>query len=211
MSRRLGLIDHTVDALRTRIVSGEWPVGTRIPTEPVLVEMLGVGRNTVREAVHALVHSGLVERRQGSGTYVVGNSELAVTLSREVARTSQSDAMEVRRALQVEAARLAAARSTPDDVAEIQRAHEEREIAYAAGDHKQMVAADLALHRAVVRASGNPLLADLYENLIDAVRDSVVADPNGDAWYDALIAAIMARDPSAAGRETAYYLTALLD
>ncbi|MCL2849270.1 MAG: FadR family transcriptional regulator [Micrococcales bacterium] len=216
MSRRLGLIDHAVDALRARILSGEWPVGTRIPTEPVLAEMLGVGRNTVREAVHALVHSGLVERRQGSGTYVVGTSELAVTISREVAGASRSDVVEVRRALEVEGARLAAARCTTDAVAEIHRAHDARQSAYSDGDEDQMVAADLELHRAVVRASGNPLLVDLYENLIDAVRDNVgpsaVADDDDNhSSYDALVAAIVARDPAAAGRETAYYLTALLD
>ena len=219
MSRRPGLIDHAVDALRARIVSGEWPVGSRIPTEPVLAEMLGVGRNTVREAVQALVHSGLVERRQGSGTYVVGTSELAVTISREVAGASQSDVVEVRRALEVEAARLAAARCTTDDVAEINRASEARQAAYADGDLDQMVATDLALHRAVVRASGNPLLVDLYENLIDAIGENIrfnfVTDADRDAHggtsHDALVAAIVAGDPSAAGRETARYLTALLD
>ncbi|MDR3067950.1 MAG: GntR family transcriptional regulator, partial [Cellulomonas sp.] len=158
MSHRPGLIGQAVDALRARIVSGEWPVGSRMPTEPVLAELLGVGRNTVREAVQSLVHSGLVERRQGSGTYVVGTSELAVSIGREVAAACRSDVVEVRRALEVEAARLAAVRRTTSDVAEINRARDARQTAYAAGDLAQMVVTDLALHRAVVRASGNPLL-----------------------------------------------------
>lgn len=216
MSRRPGLIDQAVDALRARIVSGAWPVGSRIPTEPALAEMLGVGRNTVREAVQALVHAGLVERRQGSGTYVVGTSELAVTIGREVAAASQSDVVEVRRALEVEAARLAAVRCTTDDVAEINRARDARQTAYAGGDLAQMVATDLALHRAVVRASGNPLLVHLYENLIAAIGDDIqiifVTDTDADAGaHDALVAAIVAGDPEAAARETTSYLAALLD
>ncbi len=216
MSRRPGLIDQAVDELRARIVSGEWPVGSRTPTEPALAEMLGVGRNTVREAVQALVHSGLVERRQGSGTYVVGTSELAVTIGREVTAASQSDVVEVRRALEVEAARLAAVRCATDDVAEINRACDARQTAYAGGDLAQMVATDLALHRAVVRASGNPLLVHLYENLIAAIGDDIqtlfVTDTDTDAGvHDALVAAIVAGDPEAAARETISYLAALLD
>ncbi|MCL2092484.1 MAG: FadR family transcriptional regulator [Micrococcales bacterium] len=216
MSRRPGLIDHAVDALRDGIVSGEWPVGSRMPTEPALSKMLGVSRNTVREAVQALVHSGLVERRQGSGTYVVGTSELAVTISREVAAASQSDVVEVRHALEVEAARLAAVRCTTNDVAEINRARDARQTAYTGGDLAEMVATDLALHRAVVRASGNPLLAHLYENLIAAIGDDIqgifVTDTDADAGvHDALVAAVVTGDPEAAARETTSYLATLLD
>lgn len=75
--RRSGLSDQVITELRNQITSGEWPVGSRIPTEPELVEQLGVARNTVREAVRALAHNGLLDIRQGSGTYVVATSELA--------------------------------------------------------------------------------------------------------------------------------------
>ena len=85
MIRRTGLIDGAVDTLRERITAGEWPVGTRIPPEPALATLLGVGRNTVREAVQSLVHAGLLARRQGSGTYVLSTSELTVTLGRQIA------------------------------------------------------------------------------------------------------------------------------
>ena len=68
--RRSALSDQVIAQLRAQITSGEWPVGSRIPTEPELVEQLGVARNTVREAVRALAHNGLLAIRQGSGTYV---------------------------------------------------------------------------------------------------------------------------------------------
>jgi len=110
------MIDTAVEELRGRIETEQWPVGTRIPPEPALVDLLGVGRNTVREAVQSLVHAGLLERRQGSGTYVLSRSELAVTMGRQIADARQRDVVEVRRALEVEAARLAALRRTPDEV-----------------------------------------------------------------------------------------------
>ncbi|GEL48454.1 FCD domain-containing protein [Cellulomonas hominis] len=213
MTRRTGLIDATVAQLRARITSGDWPVGTRIPPEPALVELLGVGRNTVREAVQSLVHAGLVERRQGSGTYVLSTSELAVSMGRQIADARQRDVIEVRRSLEVEAARLAARRRTTADVAAITTLRDERAEAYRSGQLDRMVAADLALHRAIARAARNPVLLSLYENLIDAVTDNIRFNfahlQDGDN-HDGLVDAIAAGDDARAVEETATYLSGLL-
>ncbi|WP_136518864.1 MULTISPECIES: FadR/GntR family transcriptional regulator [Cellulomonas] len=213
MARRTGLIDSAVDALRSRITAGEWPVGSRIPPEPALVELLGVGRNTVREAVQSLVHAGLLERRQGSGTYVLSASELAVTMSRQIADARQRDVVEVRRALEIEAARLAAHRRTATDVAELLRHRDARADAYQAGDLDRMVATDLALHRSIVRTAGNPVLRSLYDNLLDAIGENIrfnfVTDAHGHDSHDGLVEAIVAGDEARAVAETSGYLSAL--
>ncbi|HYW51919.1 MAG TPA: GntR family transcriptional regulator, partial [Gemmatimonadaceae bacterium] len=65
---RLSLADATAAQLETRIGGGEWPVGTRLPTESELMAEFGVGRSTVREAVRTLARTGLVQVRQGDGT-----------------------------------------------------------------------------------------------------------------------------------------------
>lgn len=214
MMRRTGLIDSTVAQLRERISTGEWPVGTRIPAEPALVELLGVGRNTVREAVQSLVHSGLVERRQGSGTYVLSASELSVTFSRQIADARQRDVVEVRRSLEVEAARLAAKRRTTSDIASITALREARAEAYAAHALDRMVSADLALHRAIARAARNPVLLSLYESLIDAISENIRFNfaqvlQDGDN-HDGLVDAIVRGDVAAAVNETSDYLSGLL-
>lgn len=213
MTRRTGLIDSAVTRLRAQIRTGEWPVGTRIPPEPALAELLGVGRNTVREAVQSLVHAGLLERRQGSGTYVLSDSELAVTIGRQIADAHQRDVLEVRRSLEVEAARLAARRRTRADSAALLRLRDERAVATRDGDVERMVAADLALHRAVARASRNPVLLALYENLIDAITDNIrfnFAQMHDLDSHDDLVAAIVDGDDEAAARETATYMAQLL-
>ena len=214
MPRRTGLIDSTVERLRANITSGHWPVGTRIPPEPALVEQLGAGRNTVREAVQSLVHAGLLERRQGSGTYVLSTSEAAVSMSRQIADAGQREVVEVRRALEIEAARLAARRRTPADVATLRERRDERSAAYLAGEIDTMVATDLALHRAIVRSAGNPVLMSLYENLIDAIganiRFNFVTDVHGHDSHDGLVDAIVAGNADSAARETSLYLSALL-
>ena len=214
MTRRTGLIDATVAQLRARITSGDWPVGTRIPPEPALVELLGVGRNTVREAVQSLVHAGLLERRQGSGTYVLSVSELAVSMGRQIADARQRDVIEVRRSLEVEAARLAARRRTTADVATITGLRDQRAEAYRSGALDRMVAADLALHRAIARAARNPVLLSLYENLIEAITDNIRFNfaqilQDGDN-HDGLVEAIAAGDDVRAVDETSVYLSGLL-
>ena len=218
MTRRTGLIDNAVDTLRERITVGTWPVGTRIPPEPALVELLGVGRNTVREAVQSLVHAGLLARRQGSGTYVLSSSELAVTMGRQIADARQRDVVEVRRSLEVEAARLAARRHTPTDVALLLQLRDERAAAYAIGDLDLMVSTDLGLHVAIARASHNPVLLSLYESLVDAISENIrfnferpVRDEVGAMGHDELVAAIAAGEEELAMTEIETYLSHVID
>ena len=56
--------------MRERIVGGSWRSGERIPSERTLMELLGISRTTIRQAIDALIHEGLLERRHGSGTFV---------------------------------------------------------------------------------------------------------------------------------------------
>src|SRR3954462_13375839 len=74
-ARRAGLIEQVIEQLREQIIAGTWAMGRRIPTESELAQLTGTSRNTVREAVQSLVHSGLLERRQGSGADVLGGSQ----------------------------------------------------------------------------------------------------------------------------------------
>src|SRR5512144_1988654 len=128
-ARRAGLIDQVIEQLRGQILRGTWTIGARIPTEAELAQLTGTSRNTVREAVQSLVHAGLLERRQGSGTYVLANSELAGAVSRRVAGAHAVHVLEVRRTLEVGAARLAARRRTDADVAEMRRLLADRNAA----------------------------------------------------------------------------------
>src|SRR5437763_16585849 len=117
-TRRAGLVDQAIEQLREAIKQGECQVGQRIPTETALAEGLGVGRNTVREAVRALAHSGLLEVRQGDGTYVRATSEVSGAI-RRLCGTELREVLQVRRSLEVEGARLAASARTDEEVANL--------------------------------------------------------------------------------------------
>jgi DNA-binding FadR family transcriptional regulator len=171
--RPAGLFDHVVDRLRRQITSGAWPVGSRIPAEPELVQQLGVARNTVREAVRALAHNGLLDIRHGSGTYVTATSELAMVMQRRFAAAEQRDVIEVRGALEVTAARVAAQRRTAEDLRRLDDLLERRERAWASGSRDAFVDADTAFHQAVVAASHNTVLIELYADLGQVIRQSL--------------------------------------
>ncbi|SDD55092.1 transcriptional regulator, GntR family [Sanguibacter gelidistatuariae] len=217
MSDRSGLIDRAVDQLRKHIISGDWPVGSKIPTEPALTELLGVGRNTVREAVQSLVHAGLLARRQGSGTYVLSDSELTVVMGRQIADANHQHVLEVRRSLEVEAARLAARRRTDEDIAALRGLNTARQAAFAGGDIDEIVAADLALHRAIAATARNPVLLSLYENLIDAIGANIRTNVIGlvhtqsEDDHDSLVESIALGDSYLAMEEITSYLDAYID
>lgn len=174
--RRSVLADQVIIQLRAQITSGEWPVGSRIPTEPELVERLGVARNTVREAVRALAHNGLLDIRQGSGTYVVATSELAGVMLRRFKDADPRHVAELRSALEAEAARLAAARRTEQDLKQLDALLERRELAWESGEVDSFVEADARLHTTIVAASHNEVLAEIYADLGGVMREFLRAD-----------------------------------
>lgn len=205
--RRPSRADDTIERLREQITSGAWPVGSRIPTEPELVAQLGVARNTVREAVRALAHNGLLEIRQGSGTYVLATSELAGVMRRRFAAADPQHVNEFRAALEATAAGLAAGRRTAADLRRLDRALDRRERTWAGGDAAGFVEADVSLHLAVVAAAHNDVLTELYADLHDVIADFLEADlrmePDQHVDHARLVAAIRDRDAAAASAEAA--------
>ncbi|MFD1932831.1 MULTISPECIES: FadR/GntR family transcriptional regulator [Nonomuraea] len=206
-AQRASLVDQVIDQLKEQITSGSWQMNGKIPTETVLAEQLGVGRNTVREAVRALTHAGLLECRQGDGTYVRATSELSGAMLRRLRQAEQLEILEVRRALEVESARLAATRRNDDDIKLIEARLADRDRAWEAGDPEGFVEADLSFHMAVVHATHNLVLIDLYEDFSAALRASITAagtsmDALNSSYipHDAIARAIAAGDAAAAER-----------
>lgn len=173
-ARRAGLVDQVIEQIRQTVAAGEWPVGGRIPNEAVLVESLGVGRNTVREAVRALAHAGILEVRQGDGTYVRATSEVSGAL-RRLCGAELRDVLQVRRGLEVEGARLAAANRTDADIAQLRALLDYRDECVRDGRTDEFARADMEFHLAVVASSHNPILTELYRGLIEVITASIAS------------------------------------
>lgn len=208
--KKQSLIAQVTDQLRAEIAAGRWSVGDRIPTEPELCEMTGTARNTVREAVQSLVHAGLLERRQGSGTYVIATDEQEVLLGEYFSAARRRDLMELREALDVTAAVLAARRRDDADVASLRELLDRRNRLWRRegvddpAERSELISADLAVHRAIVVASHNQVYLAFYDSLLPALRafvDESGVGPHGsyEAGHTDLVSAVIAGDDVAAG------------
>ena len=145
--------------------------GEKLPTERILAERLKVSRNTVREALTRWEGLGLVERRHASGTYLKAAVtpdmlHMPLTLSGGNDFTSLMQTLEIRRALEAEAAALCAERASPADIAEIERKLDIMEQAFRTRDGMS-AEEDWEFHQAIYRVSGNPL----FEQIIAAMHE----------------------------------------
>ncbi|EGE59041.1 UNVERIFIED_ORG: DNA-binding FadR family transcriptional regulator [Rhizobium esperanzae] len=170
---RTNLAEEAIEAIRSDILGKRWAVGDKLPNEAALSAMLSVSRGTVREAVRVLVSQGYVETRQGSGTYVRSTSDAGrpLTMAR---RASLRDQFEARLALDVEAARLTAIRKRPETVTELRRLLSERGT-YDGGDKAGFIERDLAFHKAVIAASGNRAMVEIYDFFSASIAETIAA------------------------------------
>ncbi|MBV6759292.1 FadR/GntR family transcriptional regulator [Rhodococcus opacus] len=215
--RRHLLTDQAADLLRSRIDSGEWEIGTKLPGETTLAAELGVGRSTVREAVRMLAGLGMLESRQGAGVFLRRSSPRQ-DWDRVLRTEGILHVVEVRNTVEIEAARLAATRRDEADLQALRRALDARSAASGAGA-AAFVDADIALHRAVVVAAHNPVLTELFETFVPRLRGAMLdlmdvremtasSQPNADA-HRLLVEAIADGDAAEAARVSAAHLERL--
>jgi GntR family transcriptional regulator, transcriptional repressor for pyruvate dehydrogenase complex len=149
------LAERVIARLGADIRGGRLEPGARLPTEQALTSSLGVSRTVVREAVAALRADGLVVTRRGSGAYVADPAAGPFRIGAARANTLADvlDVMELRLAVEVEAAALAAERASRRQVAAIRTAWRGIDTALRRGEGA--VAEDFGFHRAIAEATGN--------------------------------------------------------
>lgn len=148
-------------------------MGTRIPPEQALMDELGVGRSTLREAIGALVHLGLLEPRAGDGTYVRSSSELQSVMVRRAGSVERDKVLELRTVLEEYASGAAALRRSEEQLEQLRELLADADEASAGEDPAAATSVDALFHRAVVRASGNDLLIEVYDYLGTALTSSL--------------------------------------
>lgn len=163
-----------IDGIREMITSGELVAGSRLPVERELGARLGVSRGPLREGVRALVILGVLETRQGDGTYVTSlePGQLLEPLGMLAELQSPENSVHllgVRRVLEPEAAAHAALRISDDELAEARRILDRGEALLTARDDVDLEATidvDTEFHRVIATASGNPAFAAIIEALV---------------------------------------------
>jgi GntR family transcriptional repressor for pyruvate dehydrogenase complex len=200
--------DQAIEGVRQLIASGEFRPGDKLPKENDLAARLGVSRGSLREAVSALELVGVLQARQGDGTYLTSldPSRLMEVISL-VVDFSHDDSilqlLEVRRLIEPVSASLAAARATPEQLDEVLAALDAMRRARAP---EAFVEADQAFHAAIAQATGNPALAALLDNLAGPTIRARVwraiteqrATEDTIAEHERIYEALAARDPELA-------------
>jgi len=221
LSPSRNLTDEVVEQLATEIRGGRLQPGSRLPTEQALMVALGVSRTVVREAISALRAEGLVVTRQGSGAFVAADTRRIPFRIESDGLASIDDVlnvMELRLAIEVEAAALAAERATPAQLAAIDAAVVAIDTALRNGD--AAVTEDFEFHRAIAAATGNPqfsqFLVFLGRHVIprQSIRSALVSGAEQSTYMDVIqkehariSSAIHARDAAEARRAMRAHLS----
>lgn len=160
--------------LREQIIGGTLKAGDRLPTEPELARKLDVARSSLRTALQRLQLQGIVEVRRGLGWYVRRTDLTAVEEHLEgrlaARQFTQTDLLEVRIALETTAASLAAVRAGDGELDELAKLNRRYQRA-AVEDVQEVIESDEEFHSALIRASHNELLEQMYLTLVPGLHD----------------------------------------
>lgn len=216
--------DVVVQGIKTMITSGELTAGARLPIEKDLAARLGVSRGSLREGVRALALMGVVETRQGDGTYVTSLDPALLLAPMGFmidlqAPASTAHLQSVRRVLETESAGLAAMRITDEELGRMESLLLGLQSALSDGEVTSEAAmeVDIGFHRVIAQASGNPALEALVEALASrtirgrmwrAIKEQGAIE-SAQAEHMAILADLKAHEPQRARIRMAAHLLAV--
>ncbi|SMX31092.1 FadR/GntR family transcriptional regulator [Actibacterium lipolyticum] len=155
--------------LREAIADGTYSPGAKLPTESALGTQYGVSRTVVREAIAGLRASGIVNSRRGSGVFVAPEGAFSgkadgIFVDVPSGKVPEViDALELRAAVEIEAARLAAQRASQAQILTIHM--RQREFEEKLSDEEPLDAEDQAFHEAIAQATNNSSFVEFMRHL----------------------------------------------
>ncbi len=213
--RKTKVYHEIVDQIRQLIAAGRIKPGDRLPPERELAELFKASRNSVRDAIRVLEQMGLIESRQGDGTYVrsVSADELAEPLALMLlqSRTQMRELWEVRRMLEPAIAAHAASRITDEELDELETILDSQRRKLGAGF--TALEEDTAFHYGIAEGARNGVMLRTIDTLVDLLRQSRERSlQQGDrpayslAGHVRILAALRRRDPEGARDEMLRHL-----
>jgi GntR family transcriptional repressor for pyruvate dehydrogenase complex len=184
---------QVAEHLLSIISDGKYKVGDKLPPERVLMKQLDVGRSSLREAMGALILTGILSARPGRGTFVSAQPDVlsarSLTWRVQMGRERIEELVETRIVLEQAIAGLAAARAKESDMIEIRRAFSLLESALKKKKRAARVQADMSFHFALARASHNTALMRFLSELHNLMEIWMKQASRAGAFYriDALL------------------------
>ena len=189
--QKKSLADMVAEQLRRQITEGVYTIGDKLPTEPALMKTFKVGRSSIREAVKLLVNMGVVQVRQGAGTFVAEASDAnGGSINMSIADRTELD--EVRKILDIAIVEKAVARRTEKDIERMQSSLEARKANAKDGLLKECIEADMNFHIAIADIYRSASLHLLSE--FNRIYDGTDCFINSQSSHEKLLRYIIAGD-----------------
>ena len=204
--KKANIGDQVFTQLKDQIINGEWRPGDRIPSEAQLMELFGVSRGTVRQAVQKLAGEGLIITRHGEGSFVQGtglnNYFQTVAPIFSISEEEMEKIFEFRQMFESGVAEVEAIKATEEQIRRMEQNYErmQREVPTLS----KYVHTDLGFHMLVCECTQNPLAVQIlrsYEELLEPSilhMTEVIGVGNGLKYHQLLLEAIRSHDPAQA-------------
>jgi len=160
--KRTKISDEVLNQLKQNILSGVWEPNERLPSESALCDLFQVSRISIRTALHKLEAIGLIETRNGEGTYVRPTDSSCVMLpllqDLTISPAGILELLEFRESVDRLSCRLAAERGTQEDVEKLEGIYRQMENCALQNNQEGFTQADVAFHRQIAQMSGNSFI-----------------------------------------------------
>ncbi len=220
---RTSLIDSIVAEIKDKIISGELKEGDTLGSQDDLAKTMGVSRASLREALNRLSLMGLIETRQGSGTFVktIKPVDFMKSLSSLLImdQASASELLYARLYVESAVAELAAKNSTEEDLQKLKSLLKSMENDLREGDLESYITRDVQYHMLIAESSKNRVLVKILETIRDILRQFIkkffLAMPSSVsdsmAYHKRVYEAIRDHDPTAARERMEEHIKSLID
>ena len=166
-----------IEQLISMIKEGKLKVGERLPPERTLAEMFNVSRASIREAFSAMEVIGLIDVRQGEGSYItdLNIAPFINTIAPLFVRNEsmETDLLEFRKMIEIEAVKLAANKHENADLTLLKKNLESMHLALQKNDINMGAEADIQFHKAIFDLTGNVVLLKAAEFTAYILESSV--------------------------------------
>jgi GntR family transcriptional regulator, transcriptional repressor for pyruvate dehydrogenase complex len=171
--RRQKIYEEIVDQIYKMLDDGEYSEGDKLPPEGALAERFAVSKTVVREALSVLKTNGVVESRPGSGNFIRridGGSFVSSIRTSLLNKESLIEILELRRALEVEAASLAAERANDEDIEKLFRVNQ---MLKEAKTFDEAVEKDFNFHENIFNATHNSAFIRVFTSISSLIQDAI--------------------------------------
>jgi GntR family transcriptional repressor for pyruvate dehydrogenase complex len=206
--KRESIRTQVFERLRDQVVSRTWPAGSKLPSEKQLSIEMGVSRASIREGIQQLAILGLVDTRQGEGTFVKDfSSEIylnALIPLLVLGETAIFHVLEYRKVMEKGTVALVVEKAGDDDLRRLEEAY--AVMVHNRNDPAEFAKADLAFHLALAEASGNPIIAKINQiirHILSVSMENIVktlGNQDGLDYHRRILDAIKLRDSALAER-----------